>query len=243
MERQADRILPFGSPKLRGGHVIIVVGLAFEARIAAGPGVHVICSGDGRDLASRLTAAIASAHTHGYRGIVSFGVAGGLAPQLPTGACVVGTHVVSGSSSMSTDREWSEKLLRTIPGAVSGGLVGVSAPVAHPRDKQELFIRTGAMAVDMESHIVAAVGLEHDIPFAAIRVITDPAKRTLPASAIAAMRPNGTTDLWAMFRSVLKRPRDVPALLRTALDARAARAALVRGRYWLGPAPTIAATG
>jgi len=35
---------------------------------------------------------------------------------------------------------------------------------------------------------------------------------------------------------VLRRPRDLPALLQTALDARAARASLVRGRYWLDPA-------
>jgi adenosylhomocysteine nucleosidase len=225
--------------------VIIVVGLAFEARIAAGPGVQVICSGDGRNLASKLTAAIADARArgHGYQGLVSFGVAGGLAPQLPTGACVVGSHVLSGSSCMPTDREWSEKLLRTIPGAISGGLLGVSAPVAHPRDKRELYARTGAIAVDMESHVVAAVGLEHEIPFAAIRVITDPARRALPASAIAAMRANGTTDFAAMFRAVLKRPRDVPALVRTALDARAARASLVRGRYWLGPALTAPAAG
>jgi adenosylhomocysteine nucleosidase len=225
--------------------VIIVVGLAFEARIAAGPGVQVICSGDGRDLASKLTAAIAEvrARGRGYQGLVSFGVAGGLAPQLPTGACVVGSHVLSGSRSMPTDREWSEKLLRTIPGAVSGGLLGASAPVAHPRDKRDLYVKTGAIAVDMESHIVAAVGLAHEIPFAAIRVITDSAKRALPASAIAAMRPNGTMDLGAMLRSVLKRPRDVPALFRTALDARAARASLVRGRYWLGPALTAPAAG
>jgi adenosylhomocysteine nucleosidase len=218
--------------------VIIVVGLAFEARIAAGPGVHVICSGDGRDLPGKLTAAIASARKRGQGlpGIVSFGVAGGLAPQLASGACVVGTHVVSGSRRLPTHRQWSEKLAQTIPGAISGGLVGVSAPVAHPSAKRELFDKTGAIAVDMESHIVASVGLAEDVPFAAIRVITDPAQRALPPSAIAAMRPNGTTDFGAMFRSVLRRPRDLPALLQTALDARAARASLVRGRYWLGPA-------
>jgi len=220
--------------------VIIVVGLAFEARIAAGPGVQVICSGDGHGLAGKLTTAIAKARAHGrhYQGIVSFGVAGGLAPQLASGACVVGTEILHGSSSMPTDRRWSESLLRTIPGAVSGALLGVSAPVAHPRDKRELYDKTGAIAVDMESHIVATVGQAHDIPFAAIRVITDPAKRALPPSAIAAMRPNGTTDLGAMLRSVLTRPRDIPALLQAALDARAARASLVRGRYWLGPALT-----
>ena len=224
--------------------MIIVVGLAFEARIAAGPGVQVICSGDGRDLASKLTAAIAEvrARGRGYQGLVSFGVAGGLAPQLPTGACVVGSHVLSGSRSMPTDREWSEKLLRTIPDSVSGMLLGVPAPIAHPDDKRALYLKTGAIAVDMESHIVAAVGLAHEVPVAAIRVITDPARRSLPVSAVAAMRPNGTTNIAAMLRSVLKRPRELPALFQTALDARAARATLVRGRHLLGPAFTLPLT-
>ncbi len=218
--------------------MIIVVGLAFEARIAAGPGVHVICSGDGRNLAAKLTAAIAEARTlvRGCPGIISFGVAGGLAPHLRPGTCVVGSAVISGSSRMPISREWSEKLLQTIPDSVSGALLGVPAPVAHPDEKRSLYLKTGAIAVDMESHIVAAVGLAHEVPVAAIRVITDPAKRSLPVSAVAAMRPNGTTNIGAMLRSVLSRPRDLPALLQTALDARAARATLVRGRHLLGPA-------
>jgi hopanoid-associated phosphorylase len=220
--------------------VIIVVGLAFEARIAAGPGVHVICSGDGRNLAAKLTAAIAEARTlvQGCPGIISFGVAGGLAPQLRPGTCVVGSAVLSGANRMPTSYEWSQKLLQTIPEAVSGMLLGVSAPVAHPDAKRALYLKTGAIAVDMESHIVAAVGLAHDVPVAAIRVITDPAKRALPVSAVASMRPNGTTNIGAMLQSVLSRPRELPALFQTALDARAARAALVRGRYLLGPAFT-----
>ena len=218
--------------------MIIVVGLAFEARIAAGPGVHVICSGDGRNLAAKLTAAIAEARTlvRGCPGIISFGVAGGLAPHLRPGTCVVGSAVISGSSRMPISREWSEKLLQTIPDSVSGALLGVPTPVAHPDEKRALYLKTGAIAVDMELHIVASVGLAHEVPVAAIRVITDPAKRSLPVSAVAAMRPNGTTNIGAMLRSVLSRPRDLPALFQTALDARAARATLVRGRNLLGPA-------
>jgi adenosylhomocysteine nucleosidase len=221
--------------------MIIVVGLAFEARIAAGPGVHVICSGDGRNLAAKLTAAIADArqHVRGCPGIISFGVAGGLAPHLRPGTCVVGSAVLSGTNRMPISAEWSQKLLQTIPDAVSGVLLGVSAPVAHPGEKRALYLKTGAIAVDMESHIVAAVGLAHELPVAAIRVITDPAKRSLPASAVAAMRPNGTTNIGAMLRSVMKRPRELPALFQTALDARAARATLVRGRNLLGPAFTL----
>lgn len=224
--------------------MIIVVGLAFEARIAAGPGVHVICSGDGRNLAAKLTAAIAEARTlvNGCPGILSFGVAGGLAPHLRPGTCVVGSAVVSGSNKMPTSQEWSQKLLQTIPDSVSGMLLGVPAPIAHPEAKRALYLKTGAIAVDMESHIVASVGLEHELPVAAIRVITDPAKRALPISAVAAMRPNGTTNIGAMLRSVLSRPRELPALFQTALDARAARATLVRGRNLLGPAFTLPLT-
>jgi hopanoid-associated phosphorylase len=224
--------------------VIIVVGLAFEARIAAGPGVHVICSGDGRNLAEKLTAAIAEARTlvRGCPGIISFGVAGGLAPNLQPGTCVVGSAVLSGEKRMPISAEWSDKLLRAIPDAVSGMLLGVPAPIANPDEKRALYLKTGAIAVDMESHIVAAVGQQHDLPVAAIRVITDPAKRALPTSAVAAMRPNGTTNIGAMLRSVVKRPRELTALFQTALDCRAARAGLVRGRQLLGPALTLPQT-
>lgn len=225
--------------------MIIVVGLAFEARIAAGPGVKVICSGDGRNLATALTTAIAEARTlmNGCPGIISFGVAGGLSPQLQSGACVVGSAIMSGTNRMPTSHEWSQKLLQTIPDAVSGMLLGVSAPVANPADKRALYVKTGAIAVDMESHIVAAIGAAHGLPVAAVRVITDPAKRALPVSAVAAMRPNGTTNIGAMIRSVVMRPRELPALLQTALDARAARATLVRGRPLLGSALTLPMTG
>jgi adenosylhomocysteine nucleosidase len=44
----------------------------------------------------------------------------------------------------------------------------------------------------------------------------------------------GRHDITAMLRSVMRRPRELPALLQTALDARAARATLLRGRQLLG---------
>jgi adenosylhomocysteine nucleosidase len=49
------------------------------------------------------------------------------------------------------------------------------------------------------------------------------------------MRPDGTTSVTAMIRSLMKRPRELPALVQTALDARAARTTLLRGRQLLGP--------
>jgi len=181
-----------------GAFLIIVVGLAFEA-FAAGPGIHVVCGGYGSNLTASLTAAIAEARRSfgACPGIISFGVADGLAPQLRPGNCVIGSAILSGSRQFSTNHEWSQRLLDSIPNAASGTILGVSAPVSDPRDKRELRLNTGAVAVDMESHIVAAVGAAHRLPVATMPVITDPAERALPASAVAAMRPNGTTNIGA----------------------------------------------
>jgi hypothetical protein len=57
------------------GGIAAVTSLALEARIAAGAGVFVICS-----QGERLAAALESAVARGACGIISFGVAGGLAP-------------------------------------------------------------------------------------------------------------------------------------------------------------------
>jgi hopanoid-associated phosphorylase len=212
--------------------MIVVVGLAFEARIAAGPGLEVICGGDGGELAESVARAIAADRG---RGLLSFGVAGGLAPQLAAGTCIIGSAVFSGDARIPTDERWSARLLETIPGAVHGILAGVPSPVATTAAKRALHEETGAIAVDMESHVVANLAARHGLPFAAIRVVTDPAGRTLPRAALRAMRPDGTTDILAMLRSVLRRPHELAALLRTALDVRMARATLVRGRRLLGP--------
>ena len=40
--------------------MIVVVGMAFEARIAAGLGVPIICGGDGKNLAASLARAMAA---------------------------------------------------------------------------------------------------------------------------------------------------------------------------------------
>jgi hopanoid-associated phosphorylase len=215
-----------------GDELIAVVGLAFEARIAAGPGVRVICSSDGDNLAASLSRAFRD----GARGVVSFGVAGGLCPDLEPGTCVIGSGIVSGTdriNHISTHDDWAKNLLQAIPGAVGGKLYGSHGPVTHPRTKAALYKRTGAIAVDMESHIVGDVAVAHGLPMAAIRVITDPASRALPPSVLAAMRPSGAVDIGALIWSLLKRPRDLPALMRLALDAHAARATLVQGRKLL----------
>src|SRR3954463_278216 len=211
--------------------MIVVVGMAFEARIAAGLGVPIIRGGDGKHLAADLTHARAA----GCGGLISFGVAGGLAPGLKPGSCVIGSSVLDGDVERPTDSRWSQRLTRMIPGSVLGAIAGVREPLAFASEKQELHEKTGALIVDMESHIVARTAAQHGVPVAAIRVVVDPVTRTIPRSALAGTRSDGTIDPLAVVRSLVRYPRDLAGLIRMSFDARAARATLVRGSSLLGP--------
>ncbi len=171
----------------------------------------------------------------GCRSIISFGVAGGLAPDLNPGDCIIASGIIDYPTLRPTDPLWSTKLLELIPDARHGAILGVSAVVSDPGDKRRLAERTGAIAVDMELHLVARLAASHGLSFAAVRVVIDPANRIVPPAALLAMAPGGATDVSAMLWEILTRPSQLATLMRIVADAYAARAALVRLRRVLGP--------
>jgi adenosylhomocysteine nucleosidase len=210
--------------------VIAFVGMPFEARIAAGPGVVVFS----RESRHELIAAAENAARHGYRGIVSFGVAGGLTSSLRPGDWVVASSVVDSQTSNVTDQAWSNKLLDLIGGARYAPIAGVDDPIAEPAIKRDLHRKTGAAAVDMESHVVARLAAEHGLVFAAVRVIVDPAERAIPPAALVGMNADGRTNVPAILRELIARPSQLTRLARIALDAFVARSEMQRVRQLLG---------
>jgi adenosylhomocysteine nucleosidase len=211
--------------------VIALVGLAFEARIASGPGVVVICRNSEREVASSLDHAL----KRGCRSIISFGVAGGLAPHLRPGNWIVASSIVDAQHTRPTDRAWSEKILAMVPGAEHRPIAGVDYAVATTEAKRRMHVETGAAAVDMESHIVARLAAAHGLNFAAVRVVIDPAHRAVPGAALAGMRADGGTSITAVMRELIASPSRLTGLLRLAYDGYAARRALLRARQLLGP--------
>jgi adenosylhomocysteine nucleosidase len=219
-------------PLERHHHIVIAfVGMGFEAKITAGPGVRVVC----RDARRNLATVIESAVRQGYRGVISFGVAGGLASNLRTGDWVVASAVLDSDAALATDAVWSSTLVSTIPGATYAPILGVDAPVAEAAMKRELHETTGACAVDMESHLVGRLATAHGLVFAAARVIIDPAERTIPSAALLGMKPGGGANAGAVLRDLVARPSQLLSLVRVAVDAFAARAELLRVRRLLGP--------
>jgi adenosylhomocysteine nucleosidase len=211
--------------------VIAFVGMAFEARIAAGPGILVFS----RDARRELEIAAARAAREGCRGIISFGVAGGLHAGLRPGHWVVASSVVGPQGDWATDQKWSNNLMNAVDGMFYAPILGVDAPVAEPAKKRELHRATGAIAVDMESHVVARLAAAHGLAFAALRVIVDPAHRVIPNAALLGMGAGARADSIAVLRDLAARPAQASRLIRIMVDAFIARSEMQRVRRLLGP--------
>jgi adenosylhomocysteine nucleosidase len=199
--------------------VLIVTGLVQEARIAAGPGMTVICSSsDPRQLRALLTVFDPTT----IRGVISFGVAGGLDPSLKSGDVVVATEVLAGDARWLAGLSLNEELVASVAlgsrRIVRGRLAGAEEVVAARHIKAALHLETGAAAVDMESHIAADYAARAGLPFAALRVISDPATRALPSLAVAAIKPNGNIDLRRVLAAVARNPLALLDLVSTGID-------------------------
>jgi hopanoid-associated phosphorylase len=214
-----------------GCAVVAVCGMAFEAAIAAGTGVVTLCAPGAAPLDQLLRREAGR-----YRGIVSFGTAGGLDPALAPGACIIADAVVDGQARYPVDAVWLAALRACLPRAVGGMIAGVDQPLVDAAAKASLRQSSGACAVDMESHRAALMAQRFGLPFAACRVVVDPAHRSLPASATAGLRNDGTVALLQVMRALASDPGQLPALIQLALDARVARQALRVARSLAGTA-------
>lgn len=199
--------------------VLIVTGLKQEARIAAGPGLTVICSSSNP---VQLREMMTSFDPASIRGILSFGVAGGLNPLLRSGDIVIASEIVAADHRWATAATLTENLIaRPVKGrrkVVHGVLAGVEEVVLGQLGKAALRATTGADAVDMESHIAARYAQNHGLPFAALRVISDPAHRALPELAASALKPDGNVDLWKVMRGIARKPSEIRALVHSGRD-------------------------
>ncbi len=217
--------------------VLAIVGLKREAEIVAGSGVVSLASGGVvRTLASRIEAAL----TPGICGLLSIGIAGALDPGLRLGEGVVASEVVAKERHYRVDAAWADRLAAALPEARRGPIAGSDLPAVDTAAKAALRRSSGALAVDMESHIAAEVAARRGLPFAALRFVSDGADRALPTAALVGMKDDGGMDIVAVLQALARDPGQLPALIRTGLEAEEAFRALFRGRHRLGPALGLA---
>ncbi len=211
--------------------IVAITGLRREARIAVGEGVRAIACGGRADVLSRE---LNGALDYQVSGIISFGICAGLSPDLSPGTCVIASEIVTPDGSFSADAAWAVRMRRILPDAVHGNVAGVNSVLRNGAEKSALRDRTGALAADMESGVGAEAAQRHNLPFACVRCVADHAASDLPEAAVVALRENGTIDLAEVVGSLIRQPRQIPALIRLARETNSAFAALLRCRRLLG---------
>lgn len=209
------------------GHVVAVVGLAREAAVLRGLDVVAIPGGGAQE---RLARELAEAAT-GADGVISFGMAGALAPALRLGDWVIGSQV----AGFACDPAWTARLAQCLPGARIGPVHADGRLIADPAEKARLHAASGALAADMESHIAAEAAATAGLPFAVLRCVSDEAAAALPPAIAVAMKPGGGLALGAVLGSILGRPGQLPHLMRTVAGFNRAYAALKAGAQAAGP--------
>lgn len=206
----------------------IVVGLPQEAAIlkevlgAAAP--PICCAGSHP---ARAAAAARELIAGGAEILLSFGYAGGLDPSLQAGDIVIPDRVTApDGASYSADAPLGNQLRTALPVTPCrvGIIAGVDRVLASVEDKRAVALRTGAVAVDMESHAVASSGYK----FVVLRAIIDPADRALPTSVLKAVDDQGEVRPLTLIANLLHAPTDLSALLALWRDHAAARRSLRR---------------
>ena len=117
--------------------------------------------------AARVSLAVAAALAHGHVDLLlSVGLAGACDPSLAAGDVLEASLVIDSQSGE-----------RFTPAALSGiadpAILVTTPRIASPSEKQRLHATYNAAAVDMEAATVARLARAHNIPFAALKTISD----------------------------------------------------------------------
>ncbi len=172
---------------------------------------------------------------------MSWGIAGGLDPDLEPGTVVVPEFVVDSEERRRyADTGWRDRLLARIE-----NLVPISAePIFHadvvvssPAGKRDLHRRWNAAAVDMESAGIARVANDAGVPWLIVRAVGDVADQQLPKAVTELSDENGRLRV-AAVAGLIVRPQLWPALL--ALGRASAAAGRSMRRVWAVAGPDLA---
>lgn len=199
----------------------VITGMQAEAkalgRWSEDPRVRVGVAGARPDKAEAEARRLVS---EGARLLLSFGVAGGLDPTVKPGDLFIASEVVD-----EEDMLWPQAEIAGLAGA-RARMLGVEAVVAEPKEKARLHTHFDAKLVDMESHRVARVAHQADLPMVVIRAVADPAARAIPKAALGALDEAGRPTIAPVLRNLLKAPKELPGLLEVKRDLDRALASL-----------------
>lgn len=187
----------------------------------AGREVAVVESGVGQKAAARATAEAIKFYQPKW--VVSAGFAGGLDEKLRRGHIVMADEVVhAGGETIPIDLRLDRESIAATKGLHVGRLVTVDSILREPSERRCLAEKHSAIACDMETYAIAAICRQENVPFLAIRIISDSVDDELPpeiehllkqkslagklgaAAGAVFKRFSAAKDLWKLREDALK---------------------------------------
>jgi len=175
------------------------------------PAPMTACAGGTVEGARKVARALIE---QGATRLISFGVCGGLAPDIKSGDLILADHIMMEGATLSVDPAWHKKISQQLPDAKTGTIVSVKEAVTTPQAKARIFAQSGAVAVDVETYAVMQAAKAHNLPGLIIRAVLDPADQALPQAALGGVNANGETQIWPVIKGLIRRPQDLPDLIR-----------------------------
>lgn len=152
------------------------------------------------------------------RFIISAGFSGALQADQHVGDLILATEIVDERANcwpMHAPEAWTTENCRR------GRLLTASELVADPNEKRRLGEHYDAVAVDMETAIIARLCQEHSLPLICLRVISDDVRTPL-SPQLAELLRGGRVSPSRLGWTILRRPALIAELCRLARQTRKA---------------------
>ena len=179
-----------------------------------GTEVVTLATGDGGERARRGLARLLDALD--LEVVFAIGIAGGLSADLAVGDVVVAGRVTNGGGEVpAPDPLWHSRAAALV-GIRNGSIHSHSEVAIDPVAKSQLWQQTGsgaAQVVDLESASYARIAAEREIPYMALRAVSDSASEALPLDFNRFRKADGSSDRFQVSRYALLHPSIIPELM------------------------------
>jgi len=145
--------------------------------------------------------------------IISWGIAGATCDLVNTGDIILAKSVKNHKNIYSTSVKWRKKIIDHFKDSsiniLSEDIVSAEEICNTPIKKMELFKKTKAVAIDMESVAIAEVSMKNNLDFIAIRAIADNATLNIPDVVVKNIDNYGHIKMMKLIASCMLYPSQI----------------------------------
>tara|TARA_B100000953_G_scaffold280729_1_gene257712 strand:+ start:579 stop:1295 length:717 start_codon:yes stop_codon:yes gene_type:complete len=145
--------------------------------------------------------------------LISWGIAGATCDLVNTGDLILAKAVKRHKNIYKTSNEWCKKIIYHFQGSslkiLNEDIVSTEEICSTPVKKMNLFKKTKASVVDMESAAMAEVAMTNNLDFIIVRAIADNAILNIPDVVIKNIDNYGRIKIIKLMTSCMFRPSQI----------------------------------